>query len=141
MSEQIKFHGGCNGCTMQTKQGIVGCVGCQFFEGNWGLPDLNDSHADEERQMAEIRKGAKIQAIGLNPIPKEEDTPLDEQLEIAVDAEDYERAILIRDQIAKEKPYRDALNAAISKGDYDEASRIREKNKKGFFGKLGDWFS
>jgi len=150
MNDSILFHGGCHGCTMQTEgEGLGGCVGCRFFDftAHSDLPDLNDSHLKEEdshlkeeNYMTKVRGEARALAAGLNNIPKEPKVSLGDQLDVAVGAENYEEAAIVRDKIAAEKPFKDALNAAIAKGDYEEASNIREKNKKGFFGKLGDYF-
>jgi len=149
MEEQIRFHGGCHGCTMQQKNGIGFCTGCKFFEMNHDLPNLNDESNKRDDDLEEVRKRARTEALGLIPTPKVETksvpflgdkVSLAEQLEIAVDEEDYERAAELRDLIAEDKPYRDALNKAINSGNYEEAARIREANKKGFFGRLGDKF-
>lgn len=54
------FHGGCHGCTMQEIKGIGGCVGCQYFEGDWSLPNLNDEYSREKKKLDEIREYAKL---------------------------------------------------------------------------------
>lgn len=56
----IIFHGGCHGCSMQQKKGLHYCTGCQYFEADWSLPDLNDEHARREARMQKIRLKAKI---------------------------------------------------------------------------------
>jgi hypothetical protein len=56
------FHGGCHGCNMQSKVGIKGCVGCQYFEGDWNLPNLNDEHAKQEARLNDIRRKARLLA-------------------------------------------------------------------------------
>ena len=53
------FHGECHGCTMQDKKGLGYCVGCQFFDTNWDLPNLNDEHARNEKTMNVIRDRAR----------------------------------------------------------------------------------
>jgi len=40
------FHGGCHGCTQQDKFGVGYCVGCQYHDPNWDLPDLSDCSND-----------------------------------------------------------------------------------------------
>ena len=140
MDGQIKFHGGCTGCTMQQKKGLGYCVGCQFFEGDWSLPDLNDSHKEREEQMNVYRGEARAQAAGLNPTPKGEKLTKQEQLENAVEEENYEEAARLRDLIEEDAPYQKALNEALAAGDYEKAADLREQKKKGFLGKLGDWF-
>lgn len=57
MSKTI-FHGGCIGCTMQDAKGLGYCTGCQYFEGHWRLPDLNNKHIEEEIEMSKIRNKA-----------------------------------------------------------------------------------
>lgn len=59
----VLFHGGCHGCTMQEKNGLVFCTGCQYFEGNWKLPDLNDNTKREEDNLNKIRAVTKMCAI------------------------------------------------------------------------------
>jgi hypothetical protein len=56
------FHGGCHGCTMQTKKGISYCVGCQYFDADWSLPDLNDEHKREEKRINIIKDKARAEA-------------------------------------------------------------------------------
>ena len=55
------FHGGCQGCTMQDKNGLRYCVGCQYFDAGWSLPDLNDEHIKEEKRMNRVRAEAKYE--------------------------------------------------------------------------------
>lgn len=38
----IKFHGGCAGCTRQEIDGLDTCMKCQYFDADWGKPDLNN---------------------------------------------------------------------------------------------------
>jgi hypothetical protein len=39
----IYFHGGCLGCTQQQVQkSYTFCQGCQYFDANWDLPNLNN---------------------------------------------------------------------------------------------------
>jgi len=56
---RVLFHGGCHGCTMQAKKGLGYCTGCQYFECNWELPNLNDAHILREQEMNSIRKYAR----------------------------------------------------------------------------------
>lgn len=142
MDGQIIFHGGCRGCTMQTKEGLGYCVGCKYFDfaNTSHLPDLNDSHKDKEAELNKFRGEARAQAVGLNPVPKGEKLTKQEQLDIAVEDENYEEAARLRDLIEEDAPYQKALSEAIAAGDYAKAADIREQKKKGFFGKLGDWF-
>jgi len=39
----IIFHGGCIGCTRQLTEpeSVEYCIGCRYFNANWGLPDLS----------------------------------------------------------------------------------------------------
>ena len=39
----VVFHGGCLGCTQQhvQKEGTRFCMGCQYFDADWDLPDLS----------------------------------------------------------------------------------------------------
>jgi len=55
----VIFHGGCHGCIMQEKEGLGYCVGCQFFDGEWSKPNLNDKHIREHKKMEGIRKEAR----------------------------------------------------------------------------------
>jgi len=54
------FHGGCHDCTMQDKLGMGYCVGCQYFNADWKLPDLNDSHIKKEKKLNKLRGRAVI---------------------------------------------------------------------------------
>jgi len=56
------FHGGCLKCTMQQKKGLGYCIGCQYFEANWSLPDLNDEHQRENEHEGSIRNIARAMA-------------------------------------------------------------------------------
>ena len=54
------FHGGCSGCDRQHRDGDVGnCVGCQYMEHDWSLPDLNPKHAARRAKDKEMIKRAK----------------------------------------------------------------------------------
>ena len=35
------FHGGCLRCVTPNKDGIGACLGCQYKDANWNLPDLS----------------------------------------------------------------------------------------------------
>lgn len=50
------FHEGCLGCSNQENAGPQVCLGCCFFEADWGLPDLNDSHARKALAEQEVRE-------------------------------------------------------------------------------------
>ena len=56
------FHGGCRGCTMQQKEGLGYCTGCQYFEADWSLPDLNDEHQRRDKHEEGIRNIARAMA-------------------------------------------------------------------------------
>lgn len=59
-TEQYIFHGGCYGCTQQNIEGVEFCMGCQYFEANWDLPDLNNeppSRAELKRE--ELKRAAR----------------------------------------------------------------------------------
>ena len=43
------FHSGCNRCKMQLESSWLLCKGCQYFEANWDLPNLNTSEAKESK--------------------------------------------------------------------------------------------
>lgn len=58
--EQIIFHGGCNLCESQKLHGLARCTGCQYFEANWDLPDLNTNHAEKNKELNLNRELAKI---------------------------------------------------------------------------------
>lgn len=70
------FHGGCHGCTMQSRVGIKGCVGCMYFEGDWDLPDLNDEHARQAARMNDVRRKARL----LSAIDKEQGMEVEVQV-------------------------------------------------------------
>jgi hypothetical protein len=56
----IQFHGGCAGCTQQESKGTDFCVGCQFFDGNWDLPNLSNrppNKAEIERERLKKKFG------------------------------------------------------------------------------------
>ena len=63
MKDQIIFHGGCNGCTVQSSDiGTVACMRCQYFEADWTLPNLNNkpatkSEIERDRLKALYPKG------------------------------------------------------------------------------------
>jgi len=53
------FHGGCHGCTQQERNGVEFCVGCQFFDTDWGLPNLNNRPPSrEDIKRAELKRAA-----------------------------------------------------------------------------------
>lgn len=62
MKDQVIFHGGCLGCTMQTKNGLGYCVGCMYFEANWKLPDLNNEHIARKKEVDHFRDVARKMA-------------------------------------------------------------------------------
>ena len=77
MDKKIKlFHGGCHGCNVQKIFGIEYCVGCQCFEANWKLPDLNDEHLSNklEREVLKLQLIEKLENQGwvLKGIKKED---------------------------------------------------------------------
>jgi hypothetical protein len=45
------FHGGCLGCTQQELHGVDFCVGCQCFDADWELPDLNNRPLTKSEEM------------------------------------------------------------------------------------------
>lgn len=53
------FHGGCHGCTMQTKHGLGYCTNCQNFEYDWNLSSLNDFSKKENERLNKIREIAR----------------------------------------------------------------------------------
>jgi hypothetical protein len=56
------FHGGCHGCTQQTKHGIDFCYDCQYFEADWDKPDLNNrppTEAEIKRKEVKARLDSK----------------------------------------------------------------------------------
>jgi len=53
------FHGGCIGCSMQKTKGLEYCTGCQYFECNWGFPDLNDEHKRQREKLEKVREKAR----------------------------------------------------------------------------------
>jgi len=63
------FHGGCKGCTMQDKKGISYCVGCQYFDTDWSLPNLNDSYISEQEKINKVKAEALLlKELGDNQI-------------------------------------------------------------------------
>jgi hypothetical protein len=44
---------------MQKKMGLGYCTGCQYFEANWSLPDLNDSHQTDRDCEENVRARAR----------------------------------------------------------------------------------
>ncbi len=63
IDEQIIFHGGCHGCTVQKQQaGTSACVHCKYFDCDWGLPDLNN----RPPSRAEIERDRVKRTIGLH---------------------------------------------------------------------------
>lgn len=54
--QQVIFHGGCLGCDSQHLYGKKRCVGCQYFECNWDLPNLSTEHLRINAEMARIRQ-------------------------------------------------------------------------------------
>lgn len=55
MIGKIIFHGGCVTCQSQEIFGKARCVGCQYFEADWRLPNLNTQDNIREREMKVIR--------------------------------------------------------------------------------------
>ena len=53
------FHGGCVDCTMQDKKGIGYCVGCQYFNCDWSLPNLNNKDRKEKKRIDSVRDKAR----------------------------------------------------------------------------------
>lgn len=43
-------------CDSQVIFGKKRCLGCQYFDSDWSLPDLNTSHAEKKLTLDEIRK-------------------------------------------------------------------------------------
>lgn len=42
IKRSISFHGGCNGCTLPSLEGVGRCLGCRYSGVSWELPDLNN---------------------------------------------------------------------------------------------------
>ena len=62
MSEKkVIFHGGCVPCSSQEEQGVDRCVGCQFFDANWNLPDLS---INRERDKMNVYKNEIRSRVG-----------------------------------------------------------------------------
>ncbi len=55
-SEMFLFHGGCHGCTRQSVEGVRFCMGCQYFDADWKLPDLNNRPPTEAELVRERLK-------------------------------------------------------------------------------------
>lgn len=65
--EIVVFHGGCIGCTQQAIQpkGVDYCIGCQYFDADWKLPNLNNkepSEADKTRRELKQKFGITEQS-------------------------------------------------------------------------------
>ena len=43
----IIFHGGCHKCTQQETNELDFCMGCQYFNANWDLPNLSNKPMNE----------------------------------------------------------------------------------------------
>ncbi len=56
MTPKYLFHGGCHGCTQQESKGIDFCIGCQYFDADWNLPDLNNREPTETENMRTFLK-------------------------------------------------------------------------------------
>jgi hypothetical protein len=57
----VIFHGGCLSCKSQQLKGIDRCVGCQYFDANWNLPDLSITDASEaDLKRIELKVKHKI---------------------------------------------------------------------------------
>ena len=56
------FHGGCLGCSMQEQHGLGYCTGCQYFELNMSLPNLNDAFRKRQEYIEAIRNRARAMA-------------------------------------------------------------------------------
>lgn len=39
LKQKAVYHGGCLGCKRPETEGLGGCKGCQYFEGNWSCPN------------------------------------------------------------------------------------------------------
>jgi hypothetical protein len=49
------FHGGCHGC----QQPLGECPGCQYFEADWSLPNLNSSAMIQRKNLDYWRDQAR----------------------------------------------------------------------------------
>lgn len=106
------FHGGCYGCTAQDKEGVAYCTGCQFFDTNWKLPNLNSENLIKKNRLRELKTKAMEEAERLNnPTEKEyklriDKTPnhlLETELNICIEKEWYELAEYIKNILDNNK--------------------------------------
>lgn len=54
------YHGGCVGCAQAEQGGTTVCLGCQFFDANWNLPDKNDEHERRKRWKDKERERLNV---------------------------------------------------------------------------------
>lgn len=53
----LAFHGGCDGCTQQMINAVEFCMSCQYFDGDWDLPNLsNKPPTPAELKRAELKE-------------------------------------------------------------------------------------
>ena len=54
---KIIFHGGCLGCSMQRKKGVIYCKGCKYFDlkALSNLPSLNDKDVTRSKLIEEYK--------------------------------------------------------------------------------------
>ena len=53
---RYRLHGGCYGCTQQDIHGVGFCIGCQYFDADWNLPNLNNEPPNETKKMRDFLK-------------------------------------------------------------------------------------
>ena len=53
---EYNFHGGCHYCTQQDIHGVEFCMGCQYFDANWNLPNLSNRPATKAEEMRRFLK-------------------------------------------------------------------------------------
>lgn len=106
------FHGGCNGCVSQDKEGVAYCTGCQFFNINWRLPNLHSENLIKEKRISKLKEKAIEEAERLkNPSEEEyklklDKTPkhlLENELKICIEKEQYEIARYIKNILDENK--------------------------------------
>ena len=81
----------------------------KMLDGSLGEPDsvefFNDGHLSFEKKIWHTEKGdlIKVNVVEIEDIEPVNEKSLDEQLEEAIEKEDYEKAAAIRDSIKKNK--------------------------------------
>jgi hypothetical protein len=70
-TNMIIFHGGCHDCNMQIMHGKRYCIRCMYFDPDWSLPDLNDTHKNIYINIDKIKEEIKYHCAAITSLIEE----------------------------------------------------------------------